>query len=72
MSLERKVNLRLTNFKMYLDDFVHNVYLPAVQEQVLVYYHAGVNGIDAFQADMYPDAMFPLIKVSFLSLHACV
>ncbi len=61
--LEKKVNQRLKDFKMYLDDFVFNVYLPAIQEQVLVYYHASVNGIDAFQADVYPDALYPLIKV---------
>lgn len=66
MSLERKVNHRLADFKMYLDDFLFHVYLPQVQEQVLVYYHANINGIDAFQADRYPDAMYPLIKARSL------
>ncbi|KAJ3373708.1 hypothetical protein HDU91_006037 [Kappamyces sp. JEL0680] len=61
-SLERKIGMRLANFKMYLEDFIFNVYLPQIQEQVLVYYHANVNGIDSFQADRYPDAPYPLIK----------
>ena len=61
-TLEKSIRMRLANFKVFLDDFIFNVYLPQIQEQVLVYYHANVNGIDAFQADMNPDANFPLIK----------
>lgn len=60
--MEKKIMMRLANFKMFLEDFIFNVYLPQIQEQVLVYFHANVNGIDAFQADRYPDAPYPLIK----------
>jgi hypothetical protein len=62
LAMERKVGIRLANFKMYLEDFIFNVYLPQIQEQVLVYFHANVNGIDSFQADRTPDAPFPLMK----------
>jgi exocyst complex component 4 len=61
-NMEHKIGLRLPNFKMFLEDFIFNVYLPQIQEQVLVYFHANVNGIDAFQTDLYPDVPFPLIK----------
>jgi exocyst complex component 4 len=61
-SLERSIKMRLANFRVFLDDFIFNVYLPQIQEQVLMYYHSNVNGIDAFQADRNPDARYPLIK----------
>lgn len=61
-NMEKGITVRLANFKMYLEDFIFNVYLPQVQEQVLVYYHSNVNGVDAFQADLYPDAPYPLTK----------
>jgi exocyst complex component 4 len=42
--IERKVMVRLANFKIFLEDFIFNVYLPQIQEQISVYQHANING----------------------------
>jgi exocyst complex component 4 len=63
MKIENLIGTKLTNFKVFLDDFIFNVYLPRIQEQVMVYHHANINGIDSFQPDRYPAAEYPLIKV---------
>jgi exocyst complex component 4 len=60
--LETKLGMRLANFKMFLEDFIFNSYLPMIQEEILVYFHANVNGIDAFQEEVYGDVEYPLIK----------
>ncbi|KAJ3272681.1 von Willebrand factor A domain-containing protein 8 [Terramyces sp. JEL0728] len=61
-NMEFTVGSRLGNFNLFLDDFIFNVYLVRVQEQILVYYHSHINGIDAFQADKRNDAPYPLLK----------
>lgn len=60
--MEKSISMKLSNFKIFLDDFIFNVYLPQVEEQVSVYHYANINGIDAFQADRNPDANYPLIR----------
>ena len=60
--LEKKLGMRLANFQMFLEDFYFNSYLPMIQEEILVYFHANVNGIDAFQEEVYGDVEYPLIK----------
>eukprot|EP00842_Homolaphlyctis_polyrhiza_P004042 jgi/Hompol1/4639/HPOL_001819-RA len=51
-------------FNVFLDDFVLNIFLPSLNDQIMSYYHNYVNGIDAFQTETIPDVPFPLIKSS--------
>jgi exocyst complex component 4 len=60
--LEELAEAKLSNFKVILDDFIFNIYLPKIQEQVLAYQHTNINSIDSFQSDKYPAAEYPLIK----------
>ena len=62
--LEHKIGMNLVNFNVFLTDFIMNIYLPHIQEQILIYHHANINGIDAFQAEKCPAADYPLIKSS--------
>jgi hypothetical protein len=61
--IERLIGVKLQNFNIFLNDFVSNIYLPHVQEQILVFHHSNINSIDAFQADKNAVANLPLIKV---------
>ena len=60
--LEQKIGMNLVNFNVFLTDFIMNIYLPNIQEQILVYHHSNIHGIDAFQAEKCPAADYPLIK----------
>lgn len=58
------------HFQKFLNDFVLNVYIPQVINQMENYYRANVNGIiyliaglDAFQTDRYDYIDYPLLKV---------
>ncbi|KAI8925799.1 Sec8 exocyst complex component-specific domain-containing protein [Entophlyctis helioformis] len=60
--LEATVGVRFGQFQNFLDDFVLNVFLPEIQDQIVNYYHNHVNGTDAFQVEQVPDAPYPLLK----------
>lgn len=72
------IGSRYGSSKIFLDDFILNVFLPGLDERLLEYFDHFVNGeiliymffkfvvlgIDAFQIETYPGSSeFPLIKV---------
>jgi exocyst complex component 4 len=59
----------ISDFRVFLDDFICNIFLPQMEEKVMEYFHLYISGEDEFQAELneslYP---WPLLKSSV----ACV
>jgi len=59
----------ISDFRVFLDDFICNIFLPQMEEKVMEYFHLYISGEDEFQAELneslYP---WPLLKSSI----ACV
>ncbi|KAJ3217398.1 hypothetical protein HDU67_007981 [Dinochytrium kinnereticum] len=63
--IETSIEFRSGNFKIFLEEFILNVFLPQMEERVLEYFHNFVNGSDAFLTETSPDiAGYPLLKSS--------
>lgn len=59
----------VSDFKIFLDDFILNVLLPKVEDEILEYFHELINGEDAFQAQVDEKlSPFPLLNVGIISL----
>ncbi|KAJ3411659.1 hypothetical protein HDV05_001868 [Chytridiales sp. JEL 0842] len=63
--VEEITGIKTGTFKLFLEDFVLNVFLPQMEDRVLEYFHNYVNGTDAFLTETAPGvANLPLVKSS--------
>ncbi|KAJ3123240.1 hypothetical protein HK098_002078 [Nowakowskiella sp. JEL0407] len=69
--VETVISVRTDGFRMFLDNFVANVFIPYLEDLVLNYVQQHVDGIDAFQCDNNVPNSYPLIKC-VLSLNSLI
>ncbi|TPX72632.1 hypothetical protein SpCBS45565_g00189 [Spizellomyces sp. 'palustris'] len=61
--MESMLNVRFGNLRIFLDEFVINMFLPQMENRVSSYFHNYVNGMDAFHTDFHVElSAFPLTK----------
>ncbi|KAH6571183.1 hypothetical protein BASA50_005377 [Batrachochytrium salamandrivorans] len=60
--LENAVGISPGVFHEFLEDFVLNVFLPQMHDQISDFYHNFINGIDSFQTEQLPEPSLPLLK----------
>ncbi|KND01717.1 uncharacterized protein SPPG_03510 [Spizellomyces punctatus DAOM BR117] len=61
--MESMLNVRFGNLRIFLDEFVINMFLPQMENRVSSYFHNYVNGMDAFHTDFHVElSSFPLTK----------